>query len=678
MPAPWRRTRARQAGLRAVRRRYRAVWLGLVIGIAAGLGSIAFHELIRFATDHLLGSIAAYHPPEPLGEGGSPASGPERAWALPIVIALGGLASGLLTTFLAPEAAGHGTDNAIRAFHWRSGRVPWHVVPIKLVASAVTIGSGGAAGPEGPNAQIGAGFGSVIADRLGLEPAERRRAMAAGIGAGIGAIFRAPLGGAMMAAEVLYRHDLEADVILISLISSITAYAIFGSYTDFEPIFGGAAGFDFSRPSELPYYAILGLLAGLVGLLFARGFSATEARFERLPLPAWARPALGGLLVGLIGIAAPEAIHIGYGWVQQGFTPEGIMAFSPWLLLALPFLRIVTTSLTVGSGGSGGIFGPGMVIGGMLGAAYWRLGHELPGFPQEPGPVVIIGMTAMFGAIAHVPLAMLLMVAEMTGNLSLLAPAMAAVAVATLVVGDETIYRQQLPTRADSPAHRHRFAFPLLSALPARQAAIPLVELDPFESCQAAAARLREAGASYATTRLEHGRLGEVTLPRLEEGGNEPVSARATPLPTAVDADWPLDRALDTLAEHERRWLPVVDGSPTHRRLLGQIDTRALLRSYRRAAASQVRPLGTIADNLEALDGVLPAGSPLAFRRLADVAFPPGARVAAVQRDGETLLPRGELILLPGDRVTVTYIPRARATVLALFEDGPPPPQSRA
>jgi CIC family chloride channel protein len=676
MPAPWRRPRGRPR-LGDARLRYRAVWLGIVIGIAAGFGSIAFHELIGFATEHLLGGIAAYHPPEPLGDGGSPASGPGRAWALPIVIALGGLASGLLTTFLAPEAAGHGTDNAIRAFHWNSGRVRWQVVPVKLLSSAVTIGAGGAAGPEGPNAQIGAGFGSAIADRLGLEPAERRRAMAAGIGAGIGAIFRAPLGGAMMAAEVLYKHDLEADVILISLISSITAYAIFGSFTDFAPIFGGAGGFSFSHPYELPYYAILGLLAGVVGVLFARTFYATEARFERLPLPVWARPALGGLLVGLIGIAAPEAIHVGYGWVQQGFTPEGIFAFSPWLLLALPFLRIVTTSLTVGSGGSGGIFGPGMVIGGMLGAAYWRVGHELPGFPQEPGPVVIIGMTAMFGAIARVPLAMLLMVAEMTGNLSLLAPAMAAVAVGTLVVGEETIYRQQLPTRADSPAHRHRFAFPLLSALPARQAAIPLVELDPGEPCASAAARLKEAGARYAITRLDDGRLAEIALARLEDGGSDPVAARAAPLPATVDADWPLDRALDILAEHERRWLPVVDSGAPGRPVLGQIDTRTLVRSYRRAAASQVRPLGPIAENLEALDGVLPAGSPLAFHRLAEVSFPAGARVAAVQRDGETLIPRGELILLPGDRVTVTFLPRVRAAVLALFEEGPAAPQSR-
>ncbi|QFG02604.1 chloride channel protein [Tepidiforma bonchosmolovskayae] len=662
------------------RRISRAVWLGVLIGLAAGAGSIAFHELIGLFDRLLLGGLAGYHPPMPLGDGGSAGSGPDRAWALPLVIAFGGLASGLLTTFLAPEAAGHGTDNGIRTFHWNSGRVRWPVIPVKLLASAITIGSGGAAGPEGPNAQVGGGLGSLIADRLGLEPAERRRALAAGIGAGIGAIFRAPLGGAMMAAEVLYKHDLEADVILLALISSITAYALFGAYTDFTPIFGNAGGFAFSHPGELPYYALLGLLAGLAGLLFARVFYGTEAAFHRLPLPTWAKPALGGAAVGAIGIAFPEAIHVGYGWVQQAFTPAGALAFSPWLLLALPFLRILTTSLTVGSGGSGGIFGPGMVIGGLLGAAYWRLGHTLPGFPQEPGPVVIIGMTALFGAIAHVPLSMLLMVAEMTGNLSLLAPAMAAVAIATLVVGDETIYRQQPPTRADSPAHRHRFAFPLLSALPARQAAIPLITLDPSLPAADALARLREAGARYAVTILDGGAPAEVLAGRLEGSPDGTVARIAVPLPAVVQAEWPLDRALDALAEHERRWLPVVDTAVEGAPIIGQVDARALLRAYRRAASQQLRPLNPLSENIDALDVTLTPASPLAHRRLADVPFPPGARVAAVERGGQAFVPRGELILLPGDRVTVTFLPRARSAVIDLLAPpaGEPPGQSRA
>ncbi len=657
---------ADRLGLLTRQRLLRSAWLGVVIGIVAGVGAIAFYEGIDFATEHLLGSLAGYHPPAPLGEGSQEWSGPTRWWALPLVLALGGLVSGLIVWWLAPEAEGHGTDSAIDAFHHKAGRVRLRVVPVKLVASAITIGSGGAAGREGPTAQIGAGFGSFIADRLHLEPAERRRALAAGMGAGIGAIFRAPLGGAMMAAEVLYKHDFEADVILLGLISSIVAYSIFGAYTDYTPVFGGAGSFSFTHPQELPYYAVLGVACGLFGLAYARSFYGVTGLFKKAPGPVWARPALGGLLVGCIGMAAPEAIHVGYGWVQQAFTREGVMEFSPWLLLLLPALRILTTSLTVGSGGSGGIFGPGMVIGGLIGAAYWRLGHELPGFPQEPGPVVIIGMTAMFGSIAHAPLAMLLMVAEMTGNLSLLGPAMIAVAVATLLVGDESIYRSQVATRADSPAHRHRFAFPLLTALPAGRAAVPVPLIEPAATADEIRAALEAAKSAQAIVRREDGSLGELLAADLRAGSVAGTAASLSrPIPVSVQADWPLDRALDLLNEHDRRWLPVIDGPGGE--VLGIIDTRTLLRSYRRAAAMQMRQLAPLGEEMETVEIAVPEAAPVAHRRLADAAFPAGARIVALRRDGHTFVPDGATIMLPGDLVTITLGPGTRTVVFELL-----------
>jgi CIC family chloride channel protein len=657
---------ADRLGLLTRQRLLRSAWLGVVIGLVAGGGAIAFYEGIDFATEHLLGNLAGYHPPAPLGEGSQDWSGPSRRWVLPLLLGAGGLLSGLIVWLFAPEAEGHGTDAAIDAFHHKGGRVRLRVVPVKLVASAITIGSGGAAGREGPTAQIGAGFGSFIADRLHLEPAERRRALAAGMGAGIGAIFRAPLGGAMMAAEVLYKHDFEADIILLGLISSIVAYSVFGAYTDYTPVFGGAGSFSFTHPSELPYYAALGIACGLFGLAYARSFYGVTRIFKKAPLPVWAKPAIGGVLVGSIGMAAPEAIHVGYGWVQQAFTREGVMEFSPWLLLLLPALRIVTTSLTVGSGGSGGIFGPGMVIGGLIGAAYWRIGHELPGFPQEPGPVVIIGMTAMFGSIAHAPLAMLLMVAEMTGNLSLLGPAMIAVAIATLLVGDESIYRSQVATRADSPAHRHRFAFPLLTALPAGRAAIPVPVVDHGATPEEIRAAMEASRVQHAIVRRDDGSLGEVLAADLRDGSVAGTAGSLSrPLPASVQADWPLDRALDLLNEHDRRWLPVVDGPGGE--VLGSIDARTLLRSYRRAAALQMRQLAPLAEEMETVEVVIQHDAPVARRRLSDAQFPSGARIVALRRDGHTVVPDGATILLPGDVATVTLGAGTRTAVFELL-----------
>lgn len=651
-----RRAARDRSGLLSTQQLLRAVWLGLLIGTVAGFGAIGFFLAIEHSTATFLGRLAEFAPPRPFGEGGGTGSGPDRRWALPLVVGLGGLLSGLLVQLFAPEAEGHGTDAAIDAFHRRGGRVRLRVVPVKLIASAITIGSGGAAGREGPTAQVGAGFGSFIADRLRLGPAERRRALAAGMAAGIGAIFRAPLGGAMMAAEVLYRHDLEADVILLALISSITAYAIFGAWSDYEPIFGGAGGFRFSHPAELPWYALLGIVCAVVGVLYAKSFYAAQRLFRRLNLPAPLKPAIGGLAVGAIGIAAPEAIHVGYGYVQQAIFRPGAESFSLWLLLALPFLRIVTTSLTVGSGGSGGIFGPGMVIGGLTGAATWRLLHDAPGFPAEPGPVVVIGMIAMFGAVAHAPLAMLLMVGEMTGNLSLLAPAMVAVAVSTLLVGDITIYESQVPTRADSPAHRARYAFPLLTALPAGQAAVPIPLLDADWPVGRALAELQAHKATYGAV-VHDGRLaGEVTAEALRSAiastTAATVSALATRPPAVVYTDTPLEEALDLLTNHERRWLPVIrreDGQ-----LVGAIDLRALLRSYRKAARAQVRPLPNLAHEVSGFELTVAPTSPLAGKRLAEAGLPPGVRILTLARGGIIIVPTGDTHLEPGDVVTVS------------------------
>ena len=231
----------------------------------------------------------------------------------------------------------------------------------------------------------------------------------------------------------------------------------------------------------------------------------------------------------------PGVLGAGYGWVQAGLDRTTLLGLPLWVVLALPVAKILATSLSIGSGGSGGVFGPGMVVGALLGAGIWRLLEPIaPGVPVDPSPFVIVGMMALFGSIAHAPLAVMLMVAEMTDSLAMLAPAMLAIGIATIVVGDRTMFASQLRSRADSPAHRFRFALPLMAAIPAGDAArAPRAVLHAGENVASARMRLEAADvpgapvlASDGTVQGEH-RPGRPGRRRSNPDGRRPEAERA-------------------------------------------------------------------------------------------------------------------------------------------------------
>ncbi len=458
-------------------RSYFRKWLvlGALIGIVAGVGAIIFASAINLCTHFLMELGAGYRQPQPAGEGVTAVFPITRLWAIPIITTLGGLLTGIIVFCFAPEAEGHGTDAAIEAFHEKGGYIRPRVPLVKTIASAITIGSGGSAGREGPTAQIAAGFGSALADLLHLDDHDRRIAMLAGIGAGIGSIFKAPFGGALISAEVLYTHDIEAEALFPSFIAAVIGYSIYGAWAGWTPVFGTGDHYSFNRPITLIAFAILGIAAGLVGLLYPRVLYFLRDRFKALPIPNYFKPAIGGLAVGLIGLEFPQALSMGYGWVQFGID-NNFTHISALVMAALIFVKILTTSLTIGSGGSGGVFGPGMVIGGFLGAAVWATLHHLtPGLVGYPGSFVVVGMGAFFGGVAKAPLAVILMVAEMTNEYSLIVPAMLATMIALLITGNRSIYEKQVPTRLDSPAHKDDYALPLLQQLRVADAMRPIV-----------------------------------------------------------------------------------------------------------------------------------------------------------------------------------------------------------
>jgi chloride channel protein, CIC family len=436
--------------------------LGLTIGVISGLGAVVFYLALKYTGEFLLGYLAGYHIPTPLGEGGSRGSaGFTRSWAIPLVTTSGALLSALIVAKLAPEATGHGTDEAIEAVHTDPRAIRGRAVLVKMVASALTIGSGGSGGREGPTAHISAGFCSLLTRRLNLSDEDGRTAVALGIGAGIGAIFAAPLGGAVLAASITYRDDFDYRSLLPGFITAGTAYAVLGSFLGFEPLFGYIdAEYRFERAGPLLWFVAIGVIAAAVGYLYARTFHASVALVRRLPGGPIIKPALGGLSVGLLGLVIPQILSSGYGWAQLAADRGSLMTIPLWIILLLPVAKIIATCLSIGTGGSGGLFGPGIVIGAFVGAAIWRLGDlaGLPGVPEQPGIFVVVGMMTCFGSVARAPLAVMIMVAEMTGSFSVVPGAILAVGVASLLMSrtNVTIYEAQRLDRESAAAERAR------------------------------------------------------------------------------------------------------------------------------------------------------------------------------------------------------------------------------
>ena len=463
-----------------------------LVGAAAGLGAIAFYLVLDALQEHLLCGVMGYCMPGHGDEGNSgEVSLPSVWWLVLLIPTTGGLICGWLVYTFAPEAEGHGTDALVKSFHRLRGVIRARVPVVKSLASIITIGTGGSAGREGPIAQIGAGVGSILADRLKLSDTERRYLLLAGAAGGIGAIFRAPLGGALFTVEVLYASAaVEYAALVPCVISSVTAYAVFTWVFGQGQTFNVAGdAFSFHGAHELPAYLVFALLCAIVGFLYVNVFYGMRNRiFHKLPIPNMFKPAIGGFLLGLVALLLPQIMAGGYGWVQQAIDGTlkisviNVVLTGGWAMIVLALAKIVATSFTISSGGSGGVFAPSLFIGAMLGGAY---GHLMPaGYIQNPGAFVVVGMGGFFAGVAKVPLTALIMVSEMSGSYELLVPLMLVSMVTVASLSSKwTLYEEQVPSLIDSPAHLGDFMIDILARIHVREVYQPRehVELVPQE-----------------------------------------------------------------------------------------------------------------------------------------------------------------------------------------------------
>ncbi len=428
-----------------------------MVGIGAGLLGAAFVAVLVWLEAGVLGGLAGYQPLRASGEHAVASDAPWRPWLFPLLLFAGGVGAGLVTR-LAPEARGGGTNATLDAYHAHEGVVRARVLPVRFLASLLTLGTGGSGGREGPTIQMGGALGSLVGRLLGVTPRERRVLLVAGIAAGISAVFRTPLGAALLAAEILTRDDFEAEALIPSVLSSVIAYSIVTVSMPEGALFSHAPRFPFV-PGHLWLYALTAVVTAFGAVFFLTLHKATTDRFRRLRAPEWLRPGLGGLLLGLfawgllVTVAEPRGLRGigllggGYGLVQSAITGApwlGITWAAVALLTMLFFAKALATSLTIGSGGSAGDFAPSMAMGGVLGGAVGRAAALLLGDPRlDPGAFVLVGMASFYGGIAHVPLSAMVMVCELAGNYDLLPPLMLAMGISFVLLRRWSLYGAQ-------------------------------------------------------------------------------------------------------------------------------------------------------------------------------------------------------------------------------------------
>ena len=429
-----------------------------IVGIISGLGAVLFSYGIAYCQYwfyEVFCGVKLLHPPGGFYITSAGEITPNRLlfFFLP---AAGGLLSGFLVFVFAPEAKGHGTDALIDAFHQKEGKIRARVPLIKSLATILTIASGGSAGREGPVAQIGGGIGSSLAQFCGLGPRARRSLLLAGTAGGLGAIFHAPLGGALTAVEVIYQEDIESDSLIPCLISSVVAYLIYSYFMGFKHLFGSNQ-LSFNNVGSLFYYAILGFVCFGFGWIYVKVFYGfRDYFFDKLPLHRVLVPVVGGLLVGSIGYFFPQVLGMGFGYVEEAISGniEGNWLSLSCLFLVVAIMKTLATSFTISSGSSGGVFGPSLFVGAMLGGFVGTISHHFhPEIVPSIGPFIVVGMGAFFAGVAHAPIASLIMICELTGNYELLPPMMVVSVIALIFPHSWSIYEKQVKNCFSSPAH---------------------------------------------------------------------------------------------------------------------------------------------------------------------------------------------------------------------------------
>jgi len=572
----------------------------------------------------------------------------------------------------APEARGHGVPEVQYAVRMLGGRIRARVAAVKALASAVSIGSGGSVGREGPIVQIGSSLGSTVAQGVGLGPPQVRIMVAAGAASAIAATFNAPIAGVMFAMEVILGSFAARSFGLV-VIASVTATAISQAVLGNEPAFRLLESFTLVSEWEFPLYLALGVFTGLIALAYVKSVYWFEDSFDAWQTSPTVKAVVGGLGIGAMGFFGTEHLFgVGHEGVELALRGE----LTLWFMLILIFLKILATSVTLGAGGSGGVFAPALFIGAMAGGAFGKMANQVfPEFTAPPGAYALVGMAALFGAAAHAPITGIIILFEMTDNYRIILPLMFAVVVAHLMAStlqEDSIYSIKLRRKGAMNAPRKELGvLDLLLVTDAMTMDYETVRPEMHIDALAEAARGGRT-RSWLVVDGEERLVGVVTETDLEEAivhGQDLESTvreiMTTSLITCSPGE-PLRTAFRRFSERAVHQIPVVeDHDPTA--VVGVLRRNELLWAYKELADEHQRLLERTGDedmssrteSVQMEIQVREGQGALCFRRIRDIALPRDTLIVLLRRGERALVPRGDTRVEPGD-VLVLLTTRAQ------------------
>jgi CIC family chloride channel protein len=537
--------------------------LALVIGALTGLAVVAFILLT-----------------ERMGMRLYPADGaPWRRLLFPIV---GSLGVGYLLFRYFPNARGSGVPQTKAALYAREGRILLRTVLGKFFCTSATLASGIPLGREGPSVQVGAGIASVLGRFLGLRPEKVKALLPVGAAAAIAAAFNTPLAAVLFALEEIV-GDLHAPVLGSVVLASATSWAVLRLLLGNSPLFK-VPQYQLVHPVEFAIYAVLGVAGGLVSVAFTKLLLVMRERFLRFPQNTlWFQPVAGGLLVGSLGWFVPQVMGVGYGYV--GYALNGNMALK--LMALLMVLKLITVTTSYASGNAGGIFGPALFIGAMLGGSVGTLAHRLfPAYTATPGAYALVGMGAAFAGIVRAPMTSVVMIFEMTQDYAVIVPLMISNLLSLFICSrlqKQPIYEAlaiqdgiHLPS---AESRQRRLQRQVIHVMRTATASLP-AEITIREALE----RVRSSEFRTWLVADRRGVIGVINLSRLERELAEGADKKLGELVGALDfphvhSDQGLDLALERMGTNQIEILPVVSRADVHK-LEGVVTLRDVLDSY--------------------------------------------------------------------------------------------------